>query len=158
MKSVYAIAALLVASSFGSAAATKVIPAKTTSELLSNPNDALASKYEAALRPRTETDSAQVFKSASADAAYSAVAAGATDEAFVDSIITGALRDRSKVDELLLRRLRIDLSPCFLHTESEKEQTQCLRTALQQYKSPEELTNREKRRIVRRGRQYYHAD
>jgi hypothetical protein len=155
MKSVYAIAALLLASAFGSAAATKVIPAKTTPELRTIPNDTIGSKYEA-LPPRAETDSAQVFNSASADATYPA--AGAADEAFVDSIITGALRDRSQVDDLLLRRLRIDLSPCFFQTQLEKEQTQCLRTALKQYTSPDELTNREKRRIVRRARKYYHAD
>jgi hypothetical protein len=158
MKTVYAIAALVLASAFGSAAATKVIPAKTTPELLSNPNDAPASKYEAALPPRAETDSAQAFKSASVDATYPAAAAGATDEAFVDSIIAGALWDRSQVDDLLLHRLRIDLSPCFFQTQSEKEQTQCLRTALEQYRSPDELTNREKRRIVRRARHNYHTD
>jgi hypothetical protein len=155
MKSVYAIAALALASSFGSAAATKVIPAKTTPELLPSPNEALVIK-EAALPPRTENDSSPIFKSASADATYPA--AGATDEAFVDSIITGALRDRSQVDDRLLLRLRIDLSPCFFQAQSEKEQTQCLRTALKLYRSPDELTNREKRRIVRRARKYYHAD
>jgi hypothetical protein len=154
MKIIFALAAVALA--IPSSSAGIAVHDATTPELRTIPNDTIGSKY-AALPPRAENDVLSL-QAAAADGAYPAAAAGATDEAFVDSIITGALRDRSKVDELLLRRLRIDLSPCFLHTESEKEQTQCLRTALQQYKSPEELTTREKRRIVRRGRQYYHTD
>jgi hypothetical protein len=154
MKIIFALAAVALAIPLSSAGIA--IHDATTPELRTIPNDTIGSKY-AALPPRAEND-VLALQAASADASYPAAAAGAADEAFVDSVIAGAMSDRSKVDEILLRRLRMDLSPCFFETESEKELSQCLRTALEQYKSPEELTNRETRRIMWRGRQYYHTD
>ena len=154
MKTIYAIATVLLAAP--SSLAVVIPDDKATPELRQSPNDTLVGTHAAI--PRAETD--PLTLQAEPQGTHSATTNATTEETFVDSIIIRALRDRSVVEERFVRRLRTDLSPCFQQGEyeTEKELTQCLRTVLALYSSPEELTKREKRRIVRRARHYSHAD
>ena len=158
MKTVYAIAAAAIlavahpSSVTADAADTIVVRDKATPELRPLPNDTIGGGGKSAARlPRADSDGLALQQ------AKPLGISGADDEEFIDAILRRALRDRSGVDESLLRRLRIDLSPCFhqAEVESKQELAQCLRTVLAQYSTPDELTKREKRRIVRRARQRY---